>query len=246
MPFLTARWEHLAMLQWEVDPAWLAPFVPPGTELDPYEGRHYVSLVGFLFRDTRVLWLPIPFHQNFEEVNLRFYVRRTTPSEVRRGVVFIREIVPLWAVATIARVFYGEPYVSLPMGHAFDDVIHAGWGGVTIEPKRIRYEWQASEGLCSLEVDDLTPAYSTAPGSLEEFITEHYWGYTRVSDRAAREYRVEHPCWKLRSAKIAKAEVPSVELYGEDFVRLLRTPPANAFVCDGSAISVDFGDSVTF
>lgn len=244
MPFLTARWEHLAMLQWEVDPAWLLPFVPPGTELDPFQGRHYVSLVGFLFRDTRVLGWPIPAHQNFEEVNLRFYVRRTLQNETRRGVVFIREIVPLWAVATIARVLYGENYVSLTMGHAFDDVIQAGWAGIAVEPKRIRYEWTASEGICSLEVADMTAAYAAEEGSLEEYITEHYWGYTRISEYAAREYRVDHPRWKLRTARLAKADVPSVELYGSDFVRIMREPPVNAFVCDGSEISVDFAGNV--
>jgi uncharacterized protein YqjF (DUF2071 family) len=244
MAFLTARWEHLAMLQWEVDPAWLEPFVPPGTELDPYEGRHYVSLVGFLFRETRLLGLPIPGHQNFEEVNLRFYVRRKHGDEIRRGVVFLREVVPLWAVTTIANYFYGENYVTLPMGHAFDDVIQAGWAGLNIEPKRIHYEWQASEGVCSLDVAEMTDPYAAPPGSLEEYITEHYWGYTRISDRTAREYRVDHPCWRLRSAQLAKAEVPAESLYGRAFVGLLREPPVNAFVCDGSEISVEFGASV--
>ncbi len=75
-PFLTAEWRHLAMLNYEIDPVILRPFVPSGTELDSWNGKTYVSIVGFLFLKTRVRGLAIPFHQNFEEINLRFYVRR--------------------------------------------------------------------------------------------------------------------------------------------------------------------------
>ena len=75
-PFLTARWEHLAMLNFEIDPQRLAPLVPTGTELDFHEGRTFVSIVGFVFRDTRVRGWAIPRHRDFEELNLRFYVRR--------------------------------------------------------------------------------------------------------------------------------------------------------------------------
>ena len=74
--FLTAEWRYLAMLNYEIEPAVLAPFVPQGTELDSFDGKTFVSIVAFLFLDTRIGGIPIPFHRNFEEVNLRFYVRR--------------------------------------------------------------------------------------------------------------------------------------------------------------------------
>jgi uncharacterized protein YqjF (DUF2071 family) len=99
--FLTAEWRNLAMLNYEVDQSLLLPFVPSGTTLDQWEGKTYVSLVGFRFLKTRVLGLPVPFHTNFDEVNLRFYVRRRIAGDVRRGVVFIREIVPRWAIASL-------------------------------------------------------------------------------------------------------------------------------------------------
>ncbi|HEX8362069.1 MAG TPA: DUF2071 domain-containing protein, partial [Longimicrobium sp.] len=90
--FLAAEWRDLVMLNYEADPAALRPLVPAGTELDAWGGTTYVSMVGFLFLRTRVLGIPIPFHQDFEEVNLRFYVRRRGPEGWRRGVVFVREI----------------------------------------------------------------------------------------------------------------------------------------------------------
>src|SRR5690349_22119077 len=118
--FLTANWRYLAMLNYTVDPAILVPFVPPGTEIDFENGTTYVSIVGLLFRDTRLLGLPIPRHRDFEEVNLRFYVRRKSADTWRRGVVFIRELVPRRAIALVARAFYGENYVALPMKHQIE------------------------------------------------------------------------------------------------------------------------------
>src|SRR5581483_11035238 len=113
--FLTAEWHNLAMLNYEIDPAVLRAFVPNGTELDSWNGKAYVSMVGFMFLKTRVRRFAIPFHQNFEEINLRFYVRRKGPDGWRRGVVFIKEIVPRFAIALIARMFYNENYVALAM-----------------------------------------------------------------------------------------------------------------------------------
>jgi uncharacterized protein YqjF (DUF2071 family) len=116
-PFLTANWRYLAMLNYVVDPRLISPLVPPGTEIDFEDGETFLSVVGFLFLDTRLLGLPVPLHRDFEEVNLRFYVRRKSADTWRRGVVFIREIVPRQAIALIARACYGENYVALPMKH---------------------------------------------------------------------------------------------------------------------------------
>ena len=119
-PFLTANWRYLAMLNFAVDPKILQPLVPTETELDFHEEKTFVSVVGFLFLDTRIIGLPIPLHRDFEEVNLRFYVRRKSANEWRRGVVFVRELVPRRAIALVARTFYGEPYLALPMRHALE------------------------------------------------------------------------------------------------------------------------------
>ena len=132
--FLTAQWRHLAILNWEVEPDLLAPLVPPGLELDFYQGKTLVSMVGFQFFDARLLGLPIPFHRHFEEVNLRFYVFRRVGGQLRRGVVFIREICPRWAVTSVARWVYNEQYVTLPMRHRVTigtqrDRLHSPPGG---------------------------------------------------------------------------------------------------------------------
>src|SRR5436190_1388926 len=187
-PFLTARWINLAMLNYEVDPALLRPLVPAGTELDVFEGRAYASLVGFMFLDTRVRGWAIPFHRDFEEVNLRIYVRRKAEDGWRRGVVFVREIVPRWAIAWVARTVYGEKYVSLPMSHR--------WSGG--EPPTVRYAWTTAGREMAIELEPAGPFREIAAGGEAEFITEHYWGYA-----GAMEYRVEHPRWKAEPSRRA-------------------------------------------
>jgi hypothetical protein len=139
-PLLTANWRYLAMLNFVVDPAILAPLVPPGTELDFENGETFVSVVGFLFLDTRLLGLPIPVHRDFEEVNLRFYVRKKSADAWRRGVVFIRELVPKRAIALIARTFYGEPYLALPMKHEIEHVAGAGGAGQLLQKQGRLYQ----------------------------------------------------------------------------------------------------------
>src|SRR6267154_5516135 len=142
-PFLTANWRYLAMLNFAVDPKILAPHVPAGTELDFHNDKTYLSVVGFLFYHTIVCGLPIPRHRNFEEVNLRFYVRKKSADTWRRGVVFIRELVPKIAIAVTARVFYGEPYVAVPMKH---DIEH-----VDLRLK-VEYSWRRGRNWESLRM----------------------------------------------------------------------------------------------
>ena len=115
-PFLTANWRYLAMLNFAVDPKILEPLVPSETELDFHEGQTFLSVVGFLFLDTRVIGMPIPLHRDFEEVNLRFYVRRKSADQWRRGVVFVRELVPRAAIAIVARLFMASPIPRCPCG----------------------------------------------------------------------------------------------------------------------------------
>jgi uncharacterized protein YqjF (DUF2071 family) len=234
--FLTAQWKYLAMLNYIVDPTILEPYVPRGTELDRWNDRVYLSLVGFMFLDTRVLGIPIPFHRDFEEVNLRFYVRRLGPEGWRRGVVFVKEIVPRWAIATVARVVYNEQYVSLPMRHKLDlDGETIGDGG------SVEYGWQLNGCWNCLGVETEGPAVSLAPGSEAEFITEHYWGYAAQQDGSSMEYQVEHPPWKVWGAADAWLDCDAAELYAPEFARPLGRPPDSAFVALGSPIVVRKG-----
>jgi hypothetical protein len=220
------------MLNYAVDPSLIAPFVSEGTTLDTWRGTAFVSLVGFLFADTRVLSIGIPWHRTFEEVNLRIYVRRVVGGEVRRGVTFIREIVPRAAIAFVARVAYNEPYRALPMRHAFGDIGSSG------APSSVAYEWRLSgrwAGLRAQPVGDGAPA---AASSEEEFITEHYWGYTRQRDGSTVEYRVAHPRWNVWRVDAAEAHGDLAAMYGAELARALTAPPSSAFLADGSAITV--------
>jgi len=232
-PFLTAEWRQLAMLNYRVAPELLLPHVPAGTELDGWSGATYLSVVGFLFRDTRVRGVPIPFHRHFEEVNLRFYVRRRVGSEVRRGVTFLRELVPRRAIAVVARHAYNEPYTALPMRHTLGPVDAA-----TGAPAVVEYAWRHRGSWSRLAVEPVGAARPLGAGSEEEFITEHYWGYTRQRDGGTVEYRVVHPPWRVWRARHARLTGDVEGLYGADVAAALAAGPASAFLADGSAVTV--------
>jgi uncharacterized protein YqjF (DUF2071 family) len=227
-PFLTAHWRYLAMLNFAVDPKVLQPLAPAETELDFHNGQTFISVVGFLFLDTRVIGVPIPFHRDFEEVNLRFYVRRKSGEEWRRGVVFVRELVPRRAIALIARTFYDEPYLALPMRH----VLEHNDGRLFAE-----YQWRRGRRWETLAMTASGDPQSAAPGSHEEFITEHYWGYTARRDGCS-EYRVEHPRWRLWTAETTKFDADVATLYGPQFVEALEAPRVSGFIAEGSHIQV--------
>jgi uncharacterized protein YqjF (DUF2071 family) len=227
-PFLTANWRYLAMLNFAIDPQLLAPHVPVGTELDFFNGETYISVVGFLFLNTMLLGLPIPRHRDFEEVNLRFYVRKKSADTWRRGVVFVREFVPRPAIAVTARVFYGEPYLALPMKSAIEHV------DLNL---KVEYSWRRGAKWETLAMNASGDPEIVRAASHEEFITEHYWGYTARGSRTS-EYRVEHPRWKIWKATAFNLRADLQTLYGEKFVAPLSAPPVSAFIADGSFVSV--------
>ena len=216
------------MLNYEIDPKILAPFVPAGTELDFWNGKAFVSMVGFLFQNTRILGIPIPFHRNFEEVNLRFYVRRKAEDGWRRAVVFIKELVPRSAIAFTARAFYNEPYIALPMSHQ-------------IEAKSAAYFWKFKGKENFLKVAFQGEVQPLLEGSEEEFITEHYWGYTAQREGSTLEYRVEHPRWRVWNTETAELHCDVAGLYGKQFCNALSQTPLSAFLAQGSEVKVHKG-----
>lgn len=234
--FLTAEWKYLAMLNYEIEPAVLRPLVPVGTELDTWGGKTFVSVVGFLFLKTKVLGLPIPFHRNFEEVNLRFYVRRNAADGWRRGVVFVKEIVPRFAIATVARVVYNENYAAMPMQHAIDFE-----DGTLKSNGAVQYIWRYRGEWNSLRVKTVGAAQPLVAGSEEEFITEHYWGYAAQRDAGCAEYQVEHPPWRVWQAEESELRCNVAALYGAQYADALSGKASSAFVADGSPILVRKG-----
>ncbi len=231
--FLSAEWRDLVMLNYQVDPSLLVRHVPQRTELDTFEGRVFLSLVGFRFLRTKLFGLvPLPFHTNFDEVNLRFYVKRHEGGEERRGVVFIREIVPRFAVAQLARLAYGENYASLPMRHK----VRGDGAGISAE-----YQWRVERQWCGLHAEASgTPAYA-GEGGVEQFMTEHYWGYSAQRGGGCVEYHVSHIPWRVWRSAAAAFEGDAESLYGAELGRVLRRAPDSAFIADGSPVLVFTG-----
>jgi len=238
-PFLSAEWRYLAMLNYKTDPALLAPFVPRGTELDSWQGRTFVSMVGFLFEHTRVMGFSIPLHQNFEEINVRFYVRRKAEDGWRRGVVFIKEIVPRAGIALLARWLYNENYVALPTGNV---ICRADDGTKNIES--VKYYWTFNQRAQFIEIVTRGAPSAFIDGSQEEFIAQHYWGYSAQKDGGTDEYRVEHPPWRIWQAQSSRLDCDVEHLYGKQFGRFLQGQPSSAFLAEGSEIVVYRGKRI--
>ncbi len=234
-PFLTAEWRNLLMANYAIEPSVLKPYLPCATELDTFNGEHYVSLVGFLFANTRVLGLSFPFHRTFEEVNLRFYVRYKENGQWKRGVVFIKEIVPRRAISVIANLLYGEKYATHPMRHQWKQ---------TGEGLEVNYEWRMGPRWNYLRALASTDASPLAAGSKEEFITEHYWGYTFINEGCAGTYQVAHPKWNVHQVYRFEVGCDAVALYGPGFAEALSQPPASVFLAAGSPVSVMKGSKI--
>ena len=234
--FLSAEWRDLVMLNYEVEASLLQPYVPRGTDLDTFNGQLLVSLVGFRFLKTKLFGaFPIPFHSNFDEVNLRFYVRRRHLDGDRRGVVFIREIVPKCAIAYTARAVYGERYTCLPMKHFLSSD-----GSRTAAA----YEWKLGNQWCGVRAEGNGDPVLPANGSLEQFITEHYWGYSSQRNGGSLEYQVEHIPWRVWAASSASFEGDTTALYGSDLAAILRGKPHSAFIAEGSPVRVLTGTRI--
>ena len=228
-PFLTAAWKNLALINYSIDPSILKPYLPYGVELDTFNGIHYLSLVGFMFRDTSVLGIKIPFHVNFPEVNLRFYVKYNDLGKWKRGVVFLSEIVPKYAVAFIANSIYRENYRRMPMRVTEE-----------ISEQRIStsYEWKFRDNWNQLAVSAPNQPIVLQDGSEEEFITEHFWGYAKYSAEEASEYQVKHPRWNTFNVDSYNIECDFSSLYGKAFSTLNKQEPVSVFFAEGSAIEV--------
>ena len=233
--FLKAEWRKLTIVNYVIDPEILLPYLPYKTELDFYDNKCFLSLVGFMFLNTRVLGVKIPYHINFEEVNLRFYVKHKDQSGImKRGVVFIKEIVPKKAITYIANKFFKENYETMLMKHEWSESkerIKAAyfWG---------RFRWN------SIWIESPRNPYQIKPGSEEEFITEHYWGYARADTQKTIEYEVEHPAWELYPVTHCYVDVSFDRIYGNQFAFLRKTDFHSAYLAEGSPISVMSGQTI--
>ncbi|NMM50922.1 YqjF family protein [Marinigracilibium pacificum] len=230
MSFLKAEWRKLAIANYAIDKDKLTEFIPFGTELDLWEEKCYVSLVGFLFKNTKLLGIKIPYHINFEEVNLRFYVKRFDNGEWKRGVVFIKEIVPKRALTFVANTVYNENYETMPMSHQW----------IENEDSRIvEYKWIKSKKENNFKLTASKESFEISPGSETEFITEHYWGYAKVNNKKTNEYEVTHPKWKSYKVHDYIIDVDFGKVYGIKFEFLNCMEPNSIMLAEGSEITVE-------
>jgi uncharacterized protein YqjF (DUF2071 family) len=230
MSFLKAEWRKLALANYEIDPDLLKDYLPYKTEIDIWEGSCYVSLVGFMFKNTRMLGIKVPFHINFEEVNLRFYVRYKDGDEWKRGVVFVKEIVPKPALSLVANTLYQEHYQTLPMRHQWEK---------TTDSWKVRYEWKHKGQWQHFSVESEVQSKAFPEGSETEFITEHYWGYTRITPAKTFEYQVTHPRWEAYPVKAYDINVDFGTLYDPRFAFLNEATPKSVMLAEGSEITVE-------
>ena len=228
--FLTASWNHLIMANYEIGPALLRTYLPAFTELDDFNGKYYVSLVGFMFDDVKIKGISIPFHTRFPEVNLRFYVKHTAKDgSIRRGVVFISEIVPKAAIAWVANTIYKEKYSATAMKHLVSEIQ---------DELLLSYSWQwkGKENLISATVDK--HATIIQPGTKEDFIFEHYYGYAKVNEMITNQYQVEHPVWQVYPVHAYTIDCHFESFYGAHFSFLDGAKPASVFVAEGSPVVI--------
>ncbi|WP_312076405.1 DUF2071 domain-containing protein [Chryseobacterium sp.] len=227
MNFLKAEWRKLAIINYEINPEILEKYLPKGTELDFYQGKCYVSLVGFMFLNTKLLGLPIPFHRNFEEVNLRFYVKQKEGNEWKRGEVFIKEIVPKYALSMVANLVYKENYKTMKMKNQMhyseDDLI-------------VKYSWKDKEWN-SMEITAESKSRTMEDKSEFEFITEHHWGFTKRENKTS-EYEVCHQKWEWYKVKDHQLKIDFSQVYGKDFECLNHQKPLSIMLAEGSEIEV--------
>lgn len=229
--FLKAIWENIVMANYALEPAILEPYLPRGVELDLYNGKAYVTLVGFMFKNTKLFNVPIPYLGTFEEINLRFYVLRKEGNEIKRGVVFINETIPYKLVAWMANKLYKEHYTTIPTKHSikiYDDI------------KQIEYYWKINKVWNSIKVNATIINEQMQNGSFEEYIFEHYFGYTKIDVDNTEEYTISHPSWKINIINDYTINCDFEVMYGKPFAHLSNTKPDSIFIAEGSSVSVDW------
>ncbi|MBG6110182.1 uncharacterized protein YqjF (DUF2071 family) [Flavobacterium sp. CG_9.10] len=229
--FLKANWENIVMANYEISTAILSKYLPKGVTIDLYNDKAYVSLVGFMFKNTKIFNVPIYRFGTFEEINLRFYVSRKVGNKTRRGVVFINETVPYKAVAWLANALYKEHYTTIPTRHSWD---------FAKEQKEIKYEWLVNKKWNSIALSALKAKKIMEKNSFESFIFEHYYGYTKFNNTITEEYQIAHPSWLINEIVAYKIDCDFETMYGKDFAILDKTQPESIFLAEGSAIEINW------
>ena len=223
-PFLTAEWTHVTNITYAVDPALLKPHLPEGLELDTIDGKAFVSLVPFNFFNTKIRNIRIPFHVNFPEMNLRFYVKH----KGRRGVTFLREYVPKFFVAFVANTVYNEKYSLAGMKNTLN---------ISADEITMRYDVSVKGKNYFVEMKADNKPWTPDAGSPEHFFKEHDLGFTGASG-STRYYLVEHPVWEAYPVRSVKMEMDFGALFGSEWKFLNDEKPYSTLFVKGSGVKV--------
>ena len=236
--FLSADWHNLLFANYVIDPKVLTPFVPEGTNLNYHNGSCYISVVAFQFLNTKVFGFPAFTNRKFAEINLRFYVKRRLPDgSERSGVVFVKEIVPSRLIAWTARTLYGENYIAMDMDHQIT--------AISNQEKKVIYRCGVQELSNRISAVVSQERATNGNGTLEAYITEHYWGYSGTDQNSTVEYEVKHPKWPVNRINDCSIDFDFESLYGTPFRLLSEIEPTSVLYCKGSDITVHFGAKVS-
>lgn len=229
--FLKGEWRNLIMINYQIDPEVLGAYLPPHTELDTFNGKHYVSLVGFLFKDSKVKGVIVPYQRTFEEINLRFYVRHLSADGIwKHGVVHIKEITTKKLKALVANKIFGENFEACDTRHL--------WSNPTEDKVSVEYMWKRTTDWDWIAITATGVSYFPKQKTEEQFITERDRVYNKGKKNITTEYNVEHTSWRIHKVHYSDINCNFEKNFGKDFACLNKTKPSSVFLADGSPITV--------
>lgn len=229
VPFLKAQWKELTLVNFALEPDFLINILPVGLDPDLLHGKAYASLVAFDFESIRVGGIPWPGYTQFPELNLRVYVRCSEAG--RRGVFFIRELIPGKIPTAIARVAYNEPYSACPLTRSHQALVNGA------QVQRTDWIWKGAPNYLEVEVGPETMMPATDEDA--NWFKEQEWGFGHSRLGELLRYHVTHPRWMVRKVHRCDYEVDWLGLYGPIWARQLEgAEPDSLMHCIGSEIAV--------
>ncbi|MQS06830.1 YqjF family protein [Streptomyces alkaliphilus] len=223
---LSQAWLEVTFLHWPLDPAVVAPLLPPGIRPDVHEGVTWVGLVPFRMHGLGFGRGPgLPWLGDFLETNVRVY---GVDALGRRGVVFLtlecERLVPVLGARAALRL----PYRWAAMGRR-----RAGreltWTSRRITPPGV----PAPAGFVRVRVGEAIPDGELDP--LDAFLTARWGLHTRWHDGSTVHLPNEHPTWPLHRAELLDCREDLIAACG------LPAPEGTPRVLFAPRVDVRFG-----
>lgn len=219
-----------------ISPEILENYLPAYTIIDYFKGNCFTSLVGFPFRNVEIAGMKIPFYTDFEEINLRFYVKRFDGTTWRKGTVFISEIANKSALKFLANSFLHEKYQTLETRQEIKE------NSELIETK---YSWRTWMNWQFLNLISEKPSESVAEGTEAHFIMDRSSGYQKYDTATTNEYGISHPKWNIYPIRSFDINVDFEESFDSNFPVLNETLPHSVILARGSSVAVKQINKIT-